>query len=152
MRKFVTVSFTEGPIPAEFADKDWPFHVTLLPSIETGEDEAALTARIAQICARHAPIEVVGESRQMFGPEHNVPVTEVSCPAELVALRDALKDGYGSDVVFTARPYPTYRPHVTDYRGSSLPVGATARLDAVSLVEKIGDRYVVACTVPLGQN
>ena len=149
MRKFLVVSFTQPGFPQEFPDQDWPFHVTLLSSFQTELPEDELRRRLAAACARHAPIEVRGKAREMFGPRNDVPVTEVTCTEELVALRDEVARSLGTMVTYAPRPYPTYRPHVTDQRGEHLPVGGKITLTSASLIEKVGDQRVVVGTFPL---
>ncbi len=149
MRKFIVVSFTQPDFPQEFPDQDWPFHVTLISSFKTELPEEELGRRLGEACARHAPIEVRGVRREMFGPKRDVPVTEVSCPAELLRLRASLLHRYGDGCAWTHVPYPTYRPHVTDQRGESLAVGAPATLSSASLVEKVGEQRIVVATSPL---
>lgn len=146
MKKFVTVCFLGEGLPAEFAEADWPFHVTLLPSFETELPLEELENRLKLVAARHAPIEVQAKSREMFGASHDVPVTEVHATPALAKLRADLACTFGSDVTYPAPPFPNYRPHVTDQHGVRLPVGAVTTLGSVSLVEKVGERRVVTRT------
>ena len=149
MRKFIVVSIIPPEFPQEFPDQDWPPHVTLLGSFATHLPVAELSQRLSAACARHAPIEVRGATRQMFGPNLDVPVTEVWRTDALAALRSEIMQRFGTDVEYASRPYPTYRPHVTDQRGGTLAVGATARLESISLIEKDSERRIVVCTSPL---
>jgi hypothetical protein len=149
MQKFIVVSFTETEFPQEFPDQEWPFHVTLLGSFSTHMAKDELGRRLGEACAPHAPITVTGKSRELFGPHNDVPVTEVFCPDALATLRADIIRGFGTFVEYASRPYPTYRPHVTDQRGGHLRVGDTATLRSASIIQKIGEQRVVVYTAPL---
>ncbi|WP_370615746.1 2'-5' RNA ligase family protein [Mumia qirimensis] len=123
-------------VPEAFGRDAWPLHLTWVPPFEA-EEEAALEAVSRVAHGRTALVsEVVGEA--WFGSRHDVRVGELARTAGVDTLhRDLLAalSESGVDVARMRHVRDEFRPHVSAQRGRSLAVGATVRLDAVTLVD-----------------
>lgn len=149
MKKYFVAYFIAPNLPAEYPRDEIPLHVTVIYPFETDLPEEDLAARLSASCSRHAPIVAAWKSREMLGPDRDIPVAEFHCPPELSALRADLLQAYGDAITHVGAPHPTFRPHVTDQRGAAVAEGESLALDALSLIEKTGDRRVVIGTFPL---
>jgi hypothetical protein len=69
MKRYILVSFLRPGVPAAFTKAEWPLHVTVLQTFETSLPEGEIGRIVAEACDRQAPIDVVGKSREMFGPD-----------------------------------------------------------------------------------
>lgn len=149
MSKYVIVSFVEPEFPQTFSHADWPLHVTVLRPFSTNLSDDELVEKLQDVCARHSPITTEAKSKELFGPENDVSVTELVNTSELQTLHEEISRIFGSDIEFTAPPYPNYRPHVTDNNGKSIQVGDTVSLTTISLVALGQDDRTVLVTTSL---
>jgi hypothetical protein len=92
---------------------------------------------------------VTGKSREMFGPEHDVPMTEVEKTPMLEALHADLATVYSDVATLASAHFPVFRPHVTDNGGAALKVGGTEMLRSISLVERQDENWLVRHTFHL---
>ncbi|MBO1738826.1 2'-5' RNA ligase family protein [Leifsonia sp. TF02-11] len=136
-------------VPAEFAARDWPLHVTIVPPFETGLDAGA----IAALLPRGPRIPVVAGARASFGHRRAVPVTLIRPSPALLALHLACVEALeaaGAVIADRRHIRSGYRPHASDQRLGTLAPGEHASLTELALVERTpgAPRRVVA-RIPL---
>jgi hypothetical protein len=126
-----------------------------MQSFRTEADIAEVVERVRMRSIRHAPITVVGDHVEGFGPDRDVPVTVLREAERVVALHEALLGdlaalpGFAPDVPEWAGA--GFRPHVTAARWGSLGEGDAVTFDRVAVLDlATAGRPTVAAVVPLG--
>jgi hypothetical protein len=76
MNKFIVVSFIEK-VPFIFANATWPLHVTILRPFSFNGDTSDLIEILEICCLRTNKIKTIGKTKEMFGVNNDVPVTEL---------------------------------------------------------------------------
>jgi hypothetical protein len=114
-----------------------PLHVTLLHwySLPRG-NQAVINNALVNRTYRMAPLELIGEERDEFGPNHDVPVTKlrVGSLAAFHAMAIDIVENQGASV---HSPYvrELYAPHVSDVGDEQFPIGGDpVVIDKVQLI------------------
>lgn len=134
MSRYVIVSFVEDEYPKTFIQSEWPLHVTLVSPFSSTAPTQRLIDILKEVCLLHEKVVTEGKSRELFGPDATISVTELVNTPALQALRDDLREAYRDLIEFTGPQYPSYRPHVTDSE-RSVVVGEKISVRALSLVQ-----------------
>jgi len=140
-----------------FATRDWPLHVTVVPTFLTGASVTDLSSAIARAATTLEAIGVVMGADSLFGPRHTVPVSEVVMDEPLRAVHAGLVQGlHGCGIELETPDYagPGFRAHVTHQKRRRVSPGDVAHLTQVALVDmnpgqELGMRAVLAVS-PLG--
>lgn len=153
MNKYIIVSLL-GDMPAgtEFQESKWPLHVTLTRAIHSKRDEQEFIDTLTKALEGQKPFELVGKSEEMFGPNHDRPVTELALTEEITALNALLKKSF-SDLADqpVSDKYPTYRPHVTRQGDEGISIGEKIMIRSASIVlANDGESRKVISTIHFG--
>jgi hypothetical protein len=135
MEKYVIVSILTPQPPASFIQSEWPLHVTLLRPFSTELPPEIVVSKFTVACKDQKIIATKGKSKELFGPDNDVPVTELELTTELQLLHTALKTDFEGEIEFTSAQYPDFRAHVTKNLGRQIGVGELVELKTVSLVK-----------------
>jgi hypothetical protein len=135
---------------------EWPCHASVLQSFRTEAEIADVVARVRPRAILSAPITVVGDHVEGFGPDRDVPVTVLRQAEPVVALHEALLGdllalpGFAPDVPGWAGA--GFRPHVTAASWGALGEGEAVTFDRLAVLDlgATPGRPVVAAVVPLG--
>lgn len=149
-KQYIVVSFLKPPAEI-FVQSTWPLHVTIVRPFSSMDSLVELSKKIKEVCALHTPLVVLGESRELIGPDKNVPVTKLAENSHLTKLHEEIEEACGNPLEFIGPTYNFYLPHVTDYAGESIQVGDEVTLSSVSIVEKQGSEWRVLQTIDLGK-
>ena len=139
MPKYV-IALPLSPLEAgdEFPAETWPLHLTLVPTFEVDLSVDELVTVTQPLIARAGSLTVVGESDELFGPRHDVPVTTVLATDELVALHHELLKALEPRAAHHLKPAyigDGYRPHVSHTATDSFGPGETATVRQVAIVD-----------------
>jgi hypothetical protein len=119
--------------------KSWPLHITLVPwFFADSEQMPAFTSEITAVCEKITPpVSRVG-NRELFGPNHDIPVNVLSDVLALKGLHIALLDIVDRTTeglqVPSAYVGAQYRPHITRHNGMGATQGDVIAVDSVALV------------------
>lgn len=135
-----------------FSTRDWPLHVTVVPTFLSQTSVPDLSAAIGRAASGLSPVRVVLGPDALFGPRHTVPVSEVVMDEPLRALHVGLVEGLrGCGAQFETPEYAGggYRAHVTHRKGRRVGPGDVVKLVQVALVhmnpgQELGMRAVLA--------
>lgn len=139
MRRYVVVAPLSPLVVGErFSTRDWPLHVTVVPTFLSGASVPHLAAAVGRAAAGLSAVRVVRGPDALFGPRHTVPVSEVVIDEPLRFLHVALVEGLrGCGTEFETPEYAGagYRAHVTHRKGRRVEPGDVAELIQVALVD-----------------
>lgn len=153
MHRYVVVApLVPLSVGDRFSTRDWPLHVTLVPTFFSAAPLADVVASLARGASDVPVLEVVMGPDALFGPRHTVPVSEVVMDETLRAAHAALVGALRRcEITFESPPYagPGFRAHVTHRKGRRIEAGQTATLEQVALVDmapgqELGQRAVLA--------
>lgn len=147
MNKYVIVSFLQRDFPLKFLKLDWPLHITIVRPFSSSKSGEEFIRTLTAICSQIKPIYVFGKSREMFGPNNDLPVTELEDTPELQSLHDQIMNVSGVWMEFRTPQYETYRPHVTDQVNGRISAGEEVIINSISLVELGSDERQVLSTI-----
>lgn len=118
-----------------------PTHSTLVQTFAF-DDVEVLTRTINNICAISWPVQLIAMGRDMFGENHDVPVTLLRQTGALTALHLAFWGalyGIGATMENPGWGGLGYRPHVSDYRGQRFPANGVSEVEEIALIERRHD-------------
>lgn len=147
MNNYVIVSFLQKGFPQKFLQPNWPLHVTVVRPFFSNKSGIEFIHALTTISSQIKPIYTLGKSREMFGPNSDVSVTELENTPALQSLHDQVMSTSGAWMQFCTPQYKTYRPHVTDQVTGGISVGEEVTIDSVSLIELGSDERHVLGTV-----
>lgn len=139
MPKFV-IALPLAPLAAgdEFPTSTWPLHLTIVPTFETEQSVQTVETAIASVLSRTTPLTVVGESLDLFGPNHDVSVTTVNASDELTTLHRNLLDALqllGPKHLKLEYIGDGYRPHISHTVDATFAAGEVATLRQIAIVD-----------------
>jgi hypothetical protein len=149
MNHYLIVSFLQQDFPLEFLQSDWPLHVTIVRPFFSNHSEEEFVHVLSTICAQTKPLPTAGKSRELFGPNRDIPVTELENTPALQLLHEEIMSVCGAWMEFKTPQYHTYRPHATDQTAGSVSVGEAVVIRSISLIESRGDKRRVVHTTTL---
>jgi len=155
MRRFVVVApLAPLRVGDRFTTRDWPLHVTLVPTFFSRASVDEIARALALATSSLPVVRVVLGPDALFGPRHTVPVSEVVMDPALRATHACLVAGLVAGLAEMEPESPQYtgegfRAHVTHRRSQRLGPGDTATLRQVALVDMepgqhLGMRAVLA--------
>jgi|GEM_PF-3563854 len=153
MNEFIIVSFLTERIPDSFERTTWPFHTTILAPFTTDLPPLEVQNILQQAAKEIPPFSTKGKSRELFGRDNTVSVTELYKTPELARLHMALFEAFSDHAAFKSPDWvgENYRPHVTDTQNRQLRVMEEAIIQAISLVELEHTQGLVLYTCELAK-
>lgn len=145
MTKYVIVSFLEKNPSATFSSSDWPLHVTIVRPFSSSKNPDYFLDILKTHCLNRKKIILSGKSREMFGHDKSIPVTELEKTAEIEDLYRKLMLSLEGNIEFSKPHFDDFRPHVTDHN-RKLGVGDKIALGSLSVVEMDGEKRIVLGT------
>jgi hypothetical protein len=140
-----------------FSLRDWPLHLTVVPTF-TGVDLTRAQSAISPILAAHRPLQLRTGPDEGFGRSMTIPVSVIVPSIELTELHSALVTALlAVGAVFDDPEFigSGYRAHVTMTRRASVHEGDRLNLRQVAIVDMApeGDRRLrrVVWTMTLAQ-
>lgn len=131
-----------------------PLHVTLVPPFtHPAQLVCSIEHAVHTVASQWRPFGAVGVGEALFGPERDVRVQRLGgvelhrLHVELCAALAALSPQVQLDDTYAG---PRYSPHVTEYRGRGLAVGAQVTVGAVALASKQAGSWVNGPVVAFG--
>jgi 2'-5' RNA ligase len=148
MRNYVIVCFLSKNPPHEFPNSEWPMHVTILRPFTSEHSPDDFVRVLVPICARTQILTLAAKSEELFGPNRDVEVTELTLTEELKLFQNQILEACAPWTTFKGPSFPEFRPHVTAQKEGRITIGNTVVLDSLSLVEQ-GQPYRVIRTLNL---
>jgi hypothetical protein len=152
MNLYVIVSVLDTVPTEAFPRSNWPLHLTLLGNFYTEASESELYRILANATEKIPPLLVVGERKEMFGKNADVPVTVLQKTVGLESLHSQLRHSFSSSVLrFETPDYigAGYLPHITDTAEVKLETDEEVQLTTISLVRLTEDTAHICSTIPL---
>lgn len=140
MRTYVIVSFLEEDFPRTFLSEKCPLHVTIVRHFSSSENVATLLNILNDFCFGQKELITYGKSREMFGADKNVSVTELENTEELAKLHKDLHEKIKDVTELVGLQYDSYRPHVSDHGETCISIGEKVPVSSLSLVEMIENK------------
>lgn len=155
-RVVVVLPLAPLTVGESFLVSSWPLHITVVPPFDTGATTAVVADALAAAVGDQGEFTVVAAGDELFGRQHDIPVTLIADDERLTALRNRLTAAARElatspdDRSFFR---PEFRPHVTIKGDSRVHDGDELRLTQIALVDMAprlspGGRTVLA-TIPL---
>ncbi len=149
--KFGIISSLE-PLKKGDTFEEWPLHVTIMTWFSLPERQfGAYDNMLKNMMHEYAPMTVVGQDKEQFGPEENVPVRILGRVGVLSKLHSQILpiiDRVGGEIIQQNQGYvgDAYRPHVTDQPHGTFAEDETAILRGMQLIsgDIDGPRHVRA--------
>jgi hypothetical protein len=148
--RFMAVAFTQ-PWPDQSDMPDWHQHLTIFPWARG--DIAATAQALERIAPVIKPISSLVIEKADFGTKEPLPVWLLGPIPVLRGLHNvclAYLTGLAriEDPTFVGEKYT---PHITYHQSDpQFDVGDSLAIGAISLIQKVGDRRVIAKTIELG--
>ena len=118
---------------------DIPLHLTVLSNARLHSPASQFVNEVRRVAMGCPPFSAGALDFEMFGPNANIPVTEVTVVPQLRRLHDELCEavrGLGGEAVEPDYWGAGYRAHVTKtQRGISVAPGDEVRLDRLALID-----------------
>jgi len=118
---------------------DIPLHLTVLSNARLGGPASRFVGEVQRVAADFQPLVARALSFELFGPNADIPVTEVTVGQDLRRLHAALIGAVrrqGGGAVEPAYWEAGYRAHVTKtQRGSGVEPGAELQLERLALLD-----------------
>ena len=151
MDEFIIVSFLTENIPDTFERAAWPFHTTILAPFTTDLTSAEVQNIMQRVSQEIPQFATTGKSKEMFGRENSVSVTELHKTPELARLHMALFRAFSEYATFKSPDWvgENYRPHATDTPQRQLRIEEEVVIERISLVELQSEKGLVQSTFPL---
>jgi 2'-5' RNA ligase len=141
MNKYIIVSFLEDVSSGmKFQKSEWPLHLTIIPPFFFNKEEKQLINLLNSSFTNKKPITLIGESKEMFGPEREVEVTVLKNTEAIQELHNDIQERLRNWIIFKSKQYPDYRPHVSGQGEKEINVGKKIIINNVSLVKSY-DNY-----------
>ncbi|MEO3939149.1 2'-5' RNA ligase family protein [Dermatophilaceae bacterium Soc4.6] len=146
----VVAPLTPLEVGDRFATRDWPLHVTVVPTFFSRASVTQVATALAASCGSLPAVTAVVGADALFGPRQTVPVSEVVMDPALRAAHAVLVEGLG-DIEPESPGFwgEGFRAHITHRRDHRLHPGDIVRLTQVTLVDMepgqpLGMRAVLA--------
>lgn len=150
MNKYVIASFLEKAHPGiVFSKTEWPLHMTILRPFFSDSEGSQLIEILQNSLEGKQTISLFGRTKEMFGPNRDIEVTELGHTTEIQNLHDSIMDAFQPFICFESEQYPHYRPHVTKRGGREVPIGEEIVIDSVSLVKIENDSRRVLAAIKM---
>lgn len=152
MNEFIIVSFLDGSVPHSFNRNAWPFHTTILAPFTTDLSPDEMHNLMQTSVIQLKSFTTKGKSREMFGRDNTVSVTELYKTLELAQLHMTLYGALSSKAAFRSPDWvgENYRPHVTDTESRTLELEEMVYVDTITLVALEPSQGHVLHTLKLG--
>jgi 2'-5' RNA ligase len=124
-----------------------PLHISISNMFYSSADESFLCDRLLEVAESTKPFTIKATSRQQFGKEMDVPVTELEKSDEIQTLHASIISTLGDVAVLKTPEFGgnNYRPHVTDQPVGKLAIGSVITIDSLTLVKVVDhDVFVLA--------
>ncbi|MEO7018291.1 MAG: 2'-5' RNA ligase family protein [Leifsonia sp.] len=132
---------------------DIPLHLTVLSNARLTGAASGFVDEVRRAAEGCAPFTARALGLELFGPNANIPVTEVTVVPTLRRLHEALCEAvlrHGGEAVEPAYWGADFRAHVTKTpRGLGIDPGSEVRLDRVALIDCSQPIRKVIWTEPL---
>ena len=151
MHEYVIASIKNLPDQQLFKRHNWPLHLTLLGNFYSNIDQDLLLKLFSDSSKGIRKVKVKCKSKQMFGPNKNIPVMELVKTEELNDIHHGLYEALKTEITLE-RPYinlKDYRPHVTDQADDKMHINDIFNLDSISLVKLKDETAVILATMKL---
>ena len=133
-----------------FSSSDFPVHVTIVRPFLSGIDEKEIIKKMKITSSKNKPMKTSGKSKEMFGPQNNVFVTELENTPEIQKLHNDSLDDLGDSINFELPQYNSnFRPHVTDQKTGKISVGEEIFINSISLLRFYENKCHIIDTVDL---
>lgn len=122
MIRYVIVSFLNIPEISTFRRSNWPFHLTVLGNFYSDSTYDEIEESFVKAAESIKSIKIPVKSKEMFGPNHDIPVTELIRTVEVFNIHKMLLNSL-EPIIRLKRPFENgdkYRPHVTDQEGKEM--------------------------------
>jgi hypothetical protein len=151
MAEYIVASFLQSSPPVTFKRSNWPLHITVLGLFMSQSSPAVLTNLLKEAMAQSSAIKTKGKSRELFGRNHDVSVTEAVKTPELSALQNRLWEAFAIHGEFRSPDFvgPNYRPHVTDTPSAIITPEQAILIESLSFVSLVGDTATILYTKKL---
>lgn len=134
MSSYLVVSFLEKNPPSVFQKSHWPLHATIVRPFSSSKTAEEIIDALKILSKQTNQLRTVGKSREMFGPENDISVTELEKTPELQIFHEKTLEAIGP-INFTSFEYPDFRPHVSDHAAGTIAPGEEVIFHSLSLVE-----------------
>jgi len=150
MNEYVVVSFIKQP-QENFQRSEWPLHVTILGTFQTNISSKEIVLQMTKACLDTHTFILTGKSKEMFGYNNDIPVTELNKTSALVKLHSKLLTAFLSNATLKSPTFggDGYRPHVTDQNTGNIEPNQEITVRSVSLVKLEGNQGLIIETVEL---
>lgn len=149
MPEYVIISLLQKDSPTTFHKSKWPLHMTIIRPFASSKNVKDIIDTLKIFCSNKKVIKTKGKSYEMFGPDKNIPVTELENTTETKSLHDDILHICSSWLEFKKPTYDIYRPHVTDQGNQKISIGESVVIETISLVEMIGEDRRIMGTIKL---
>lgn len=150
MNKYIIVSFLEKVPPGTvFSNTEWPLHVTILRPFFSDGESSRLIEILQNSVKGKQTISLFGKTKEMFGQNRDIEVTELGHTTEIQNLHESIKNAFKPHICFESEQYPHYRPHVTKRGNGGVATGEEVIIDSVSLVKMENDSRRVLAIITL---
>lgn len=124
---------------------DMPPYLALSNTFYSERNPMYFINKLRDMAASTRMLTVEAVSRQWFGPDGDVAVTEIARTPELLALHLRLLESFGDVITLKAAQYAydQYRPHVSDQPSGGLAVGNRVVLDNFTLLRFTENKAIV---------
>lgn len=152
-RQYVIAAMLEEiPEGTPIDRRDWPAHVTLVPSFSTSAPIAELASAIRRAHAGDAPLVVTFGERAMFGRDGDIPVRLVECDPACQLHRRIADEVQSIGGVVAAEPeywLDGYQPHVTLGPRTSAAEGEQTCVQCIVIAHLDRDAATVVASHPV---
>lgn len=134
--------FEEHAVGYEFTSADLPLHLTHIDSFETEMKPSELINKLSVLLENQRALTVTAVADKMYGPNKDIPVTELELTLELKTLHDTLVGFLSDEGIVLRNPQfngSNFTPHVSVYGEKRVAVGQDVVISDVSLATKVSD-------------
>ncbi len=150
MTQYAVIAILDEPAAA-YTMTTLPLHLTFLGIFSSLEAPAFFSAKIEAVAGATPPLTTTARDRAMFGVGKDIPVTTVEKTPAIAALHETLLAAVDGHAEFRAAQFTGegFGPHVTDQGGRCIEPDTVINIEALSLVEVVGDDVFVRAMHPL---
>jgi 2'-5' RNA ligase len=152
MHTYVVISSFDKHPKQNYTLRDLPLHLTLSNIFYSDLTTVEIMARLKPLTHKFKQFEVTAKSREMFGPQQDVPVTEIIKSEQLQDMHKGIAAVLGEDMKYQSPEFAgaNYRPHVSDQPAGIVAINEKLTVNNLTFVEIMGDEIVVHGVYDLG--
>lgn len=136
MKTYVIVNLIEQPPSDCFRSTEMTLHLTLSNTFFSNMPVQEILQILKELKSKHKSFIVRTKTRELFGENNDILVTEVARSKELLKLHFDIVESI-NDLVFKKPEFAmeNYRPHITDQGGKSIRVNEEIKVNNFTLFE-----------------